>query len=296
MAKDDVKVQDGEVREDSVEDLIPTDEELSAAFDAAESDSEQVTEQGVDETVSVEAEPTSEGSEDEEVEADDDLEDQKDRSRMGRRMKRLEGTLEQLLTRMEKDAQQRQVREYYEAQQLLQRRPERDHDEPNFESDIVTTETDVERVIDKKERRKVEESERYQNGFVATLHDLAGSNQKMHKVIVQELITNFNRKVTGDPKIDARLNYAEAKAAVAFKYAATKGADKARPNVAGGTQAATGVSASSTAQKSGKADIWSRLDPEAAAYAKAVKMSEEDIEAALAGETPMNLRHSKRMG
>jgi hypothetical protein len=294
MAKEDVKVQDGVAEVDSVEDLIPTDEELSALFDAAENDSEpKVTEEPrVEETARVEAEPTS-GTEDEDG-LDDDLEDQRDRSRLGRRLKRLEGTIETLVSSLESERQQRQIAEYMRSQQPKQTR-DFDQDEPSRNDDIVTTETDVERVVDKRERRKVEEAERYQNGFVAQLNAFKGNNPKLHQKIVEELITNFNRKITGNPQVDARLNYAEAKAALATKLLASQ-SQKAKPNVAGGTQSATGVSASSTAQKSGKGDIWSRLDKEAADYAKSLKMTEEEVEEALAGDLPMNLRPKGRIG
>lgn len=297
MGNDDVKAVVSGQTEDSVENLIPTDEELSAAFDAAELELEQPSaEPVVEETVSVEAEPTVEGSEDEEGE-DEDLDEHKDRSRMGRRLKRLEGTIESLLHKLEAQEQQRQVREYFLQQQLAAARQNPDvHDEPNMESELVSTDTDVERVMDKRERRKAEEAERYQNTFVATLNGLAGSNPKMHKVIVNELITNFNKRVTGNPQIDARLNYAEAKSAVMAKIAASKTVEKPKPNIAGNTQSATGVSASSTAQKTKGADIWSRLDKEAAEYARAVGMKEDDIEAALAGETPINLKTTRRIG
>lgn len=301
MAKDEVKDAGVEQIEDSVVNSIPTDEELSAAFDAAEIELESGTppvEPVVESTVDVPAGPGIEVPEDEEGEGDDDLDEQRDRSRIGRRMKRMESTIETLLQRLESQEQQRQVREYFLTQQLAQARAQQaSHDVPNAEEPTyVSTDKDVERVLDERERRKAELSERYQNTFVATLNGLAGNNPKMHKAIVDELVQNFNRKVTGNPQIDARLNYAEAKSSVMAKIAAQKTVEKPKPNVAGNPQpAATGVSASATAQKGRSSDVWSKLDKEAAEYAKAVGMKEEDIEAALAGETPINLRPNKRI-
>ena len=66
----------------------------------------------------------------------------------------------------------------------------------------------------------------YQDGYVRTLNTLKVENPDQHDVIVKEMMENFNIRRTGNPAVDAEINYSRALAAVAKKGMTKKAAFK----------------------------------------------------------------------
>ena len=105
--------------------------------------------------------------------------------------------------------------------------------------EYVTTPDDVEKVIQAREQRMRTDQETYQKAYVSTMVSMGNGNEQ-HDDVVKEMMTNFNVRRTGNPQIDAELNYAKAQAAVL-----SRGATKTVP-VKGEKPAAAGVTVGNT--------------------------------------------------
>jgi len=104
-----------------------------------------------------------------------------------------------------------------------------------------------------------------------------GNGNEQHDETVKEMMTNFNVRRTGNPQIDAELNYAKAQAAVL-----SRGATKTVP-VKGEKPVAAGVTVGNTNTQ--RKVTLPKLSAEAesfAAYMIRNGMSEESIAEALA--------------
>jgi hypothetical protein len=187
--------------------------------------------------------------------------DNKERSRLGRRFTQLEsefGGIKETLTRME---------QMLASPQSLPSVPPEDE----YDSDKILTVGEFE----KYERTKREKEERrqisYKNTYVQTIKILA-TDHELHSEIEKELLTNVADYPTHtghqNPIHDARVNYRLARAAVIEKkYSVPK------PNVRGGTNAATGVTATTRTQSSPKPVV--KLDETTSKFAKAMGLAED---------------------
>uniref|UniRef100_A0A6M3JVU0 Uncharacterized protein n=1 Tax=viral metagenome TaxID=1070528 RepID=A0A6M3JVU0_9ZZZZ len=187
--------------------------------------------------------------------------DNKERSRLGRRFTQLEsefGGIKDTLTRMEQ-----MLATPHALPSVLP--------EDEYDSDKILTVGEFE----KYERTKREKSERqqamYRNTYVQTIKSL-GDDPDMHAEIEKELLTNVAEYPTHtghqSPAHDAKVNYRLARAAVIEKKFSVP-----KPNVRGGTNAATGVTATTRTQSPPKQVV--KLDEATSKFAKAMGLAED---------------------
>ena len=228
-----------------------TDEALTAALEGKETSESEVTAKA--------AEAESEGQ-------DGQDEDHAEKTLLGRKVKKLEegmvtkAEFSQLMNKLDsfmtKPAEQVKVEQF---------------DMPEY----VATPDDVEKVIQVREARQRNEQETYQKAYVSQMVSMSTGNEQ-HDEVVKEMMANFNIRRTGNPQIDAELNYAKAQAAVL-----SRGVTKAVP-VKGDKAAATGVTHGNTNTQ--PKIVLPKLTPEAenfVAYMRRQGMSDESIAEAL---------------
>lgn len=143
--------------------------------------------------------------------------------------------------------------------------------EDDYDADKILTVGEFE----KYERTKREKAERqqasYKSQYIQTIKTL-GTDPELHSEIEKEMLTNVADYPTHtghmNPAHDARVNYRLARAAVIEKkYAVPK------PNVRGGTNAATGVTATTRTQSPPKQVV--KLDEATSKFAKAMGLAED---------------------
>ncbi len=150
----------------------------------------------------------------------DDL-TQPEKSALGRRLKRLEETQDQLLEG------------FNEIRDLLRKPSGKDAENNDGPPEYVSTVSDVLKIEDWVE----EQGEAYAKDYMKVVSKLSRDNQDEHESIFKEMMENFNIKrgkrrdpKTWNPYADAEINYANAKASyLSKKYANLK----PRPNLKG---------------------------------------------------------------
>ena len=246
----------------------PTDAELDSAY------RDLIGEERI--TTGKEVKPTGVEGTVQKPEHTPEIEEQLERTRLGRRVKKMESTLDE-------------IKNYI---QSLPSSPAPGASPKENEPEIpeyVTTSADVDKVLDNRERKKIESQKTYERQYLKRLDTFSGDDGDLHKDIVEEMVKNqkFNQILTGNPDIDARTNYAEAKA-----HLLSQKMSKVRPNVGGKrSSVSTDLSISSQSDRSIPEDI--QLDEVAAEFVKKVGMSKESIQKTFARETPIHLTRSK---
>lgn len=242
----------------TVTDEKVTDEALTAALEGKETSSD--------------AQPTVKATE-AEPKYQDDVHDEQDedhatKTRLGRKVKKLEEVMvtkdefKQLMTKLDTFITR-------PAEQVST--PDNKVDMPEY----VATPEDVEKVIQARETRMRAEQDTYQKAYVSTMVSM-GQGNDAHDEVVKEMMTNFNVRRTGNPQIDAELNYAKAQAAVMSRQ--TTRIVPVKGDKAIGTGVTHGVTNTQTKV------TMPKLTPEAehfVAYMKRQGMSDESIAEAL---------------
>jgi hypothetical protein len=196
---------------------------------------------------------------------DKDL-DQKERSALGRKVKRLEDSIDEIknLILESRKAPTQETREddipEYDRQTYLRLRKE---------------EADADR--------------KYQQVYLSNLKNIA--DPENHEEIMEEMIKNFNirRGDINDPRswrpdLDSEINYTNAKMAVLSRRLG-----KVKPNVRSERPASsTNISTASHSDRSATSEI--ELDDVAKEFVRKIGMKEESIKNALKGEAPIHLR------
>lgn len=202
-----------------------------------------------------------------------DLEAQRENSRLGRKVAKLEGTIASMVEL------QNDLRSFLRQGQVSQNQLP---DLPEY----PTTRNDVEAIVEYKQRQQQQEMDkltqkqqddqrRYQLEYKAQLADFAAT-EPLHQEIHKEMMTYFNWKNTNSGSIDAMTNYQEAKQSLlAKKNASPRGANVRSES---GVSTALGVSGQS-AQTTPKAPV--KLDPIAERFAKHMGMTDDQIRNAL---------------
>jgi hypothetical protein len=113
--------------------------------------------------------------------------------------------------------------------------------------------------------REAREQITYEQGFRKTIDQIKEKDAVLHKEIFDEMFTNFNSKVSGNPGVDAELNYIKAKASLMAKKLSI--AEKGRSNSGNRNLGPTGLSIGSRTGEQGEPDVV--LSADAEAYAKA---------------------------
>lgn len=205
-------------------------------------------------------------------------EDHSEKSRLGRKVKRMEEQFSNVLERFD---------------DFMSRSTPPQPSPPLVGStdelpEFIQTPEDVERVVNARERKIATAQQLYSGNYIKQLQGLGNVNTEIHDDILNEMAANpnFNTRHTGNPIVDARLNYAEAKASVlAKKTAGTK------PNipVSGGSPIApTGISATSRNAVTPTSDL-PELSEASKEFIRRTGMSEEDVKAALTGNAPLSI-------
>lgn len=191
----------------------------------------------------------------------DEPTDNKERSRLGRRFTQLESEFQQqreILARMES---------MLASPHALPSAPPEDE----YDSDKILTVGEFE----KYERTKREKAERqqvaYRSSYIQTIKSLS-TDPELHSEIEKEMLTNVAEYPTHtghqNPVHDARVNYRLARAAVIEKkYAVPK------PNVRGGNNAPTGVTATTRTQAAPRKTV--KLDETTSKFARAMGLDED---------------------
>ena len=199
--------------------------------------------------------------------------DQKERSRLGRRLSKFEQEFSELKTKMSVLDKLDSFMSQQQQMQYRQPEPQRPvvDDEPLPE--FITTPEDFEKYQTIRERRMERQNSQYANSYVGSIKQMSYVNPPMHGEIEQELLTNVSAymKHTGDPVKDASINYRIAEANVLKKRMMDS---TPRPNIKGGTTIPTGVT--STTRMAAPPKVVDKLDDYAAKFIKAIGASEDD--------------------
>lgn len=160
----------------------------------------------------------------------------------------------------------------------------------DVDDDTPLTKGEVKQMIENAERKKAEKNDKYVNGYRNTLAVLArGVDPEFHQVVVNKMMADHNVKHSDDAVMDARLNYANAKADVLGELA-TKKSPFARKAADG--QNLGGSATTTNAPQVNKPKV--KLDPYAQDFVDTLKrqgkMTDEEIAEALEGDAPAYIR------
>ncbi len=244
-----------------------TDAALSSAFDAM---AEEKKPEGV--KVELPAKEVAVETTLKKEELDDDALDQKTRSWMGRK---IAGMRDQIRQELEEEIEQK----------VLQKLKSREEPKPDEVPEIISTAEDVHKVIEARERKKFDGQQKYEQSYVKTARSFAKDNQEIHEDIWKEMMANHNVIRTGNPEVDAELNYLRAKTVVVGSKGVTKpvvaNVRSERPEVS------TNISTESREPSTPPPTIT--LDPDAKEYLRRIGKGEDWAQEALKGEAPIHL-------
>jgi len=181
-------------------------DETKASQDSFEEDLSRAAEEvkgveseDIEETLEIE-EPTEETI----VETKEDDEDNRERSRLGRKVKQQSDEIQRLRSDIEK---------------LLSKMETTENPKDAKDPDELITFGEVESIIEERDRLKAQKSEkekesllRYQSDYASAFLDLNVTAQS--EEIYNEMLNNFNEIITSDPARDAKINYDRARASV----------------------------------------------------------------------------------
>lgn len=240
-----------------------SDEDLAAAFDEAigvspapVQEPEPPAEPAVLTEPAVEPAPT---LPDNQPELPDD---HGDRSRLGRKLKGLYAQIDSLTARIEQLSQPKAP-------------------EPTVEDDvpeIISSPEDVEKYLLARERQKLQATQRYEQSYLSQIKSLEATTGELHGEVWDEMLKNFNIRHSDNAAMDARINYAEAKAAVLARKASAASTPKL-PTAGGKTSPPVVPSVPASTPAPSRTPM-PKLDAEAMEYVRYLKsrgMSDEDI-------------------
>lgn len=198
----------------------------------------------------------------------DPLEEQRERSRLGRRFTKFEQEidgLKQTINQLSSTLMQR-------PDPYTQRAVDFVEDKPPV--DYITTPEDLDKYEAWKQAKMEKQRNTYANQYVHSIKSMSYLNPDMHSIIENELLTNVNEYPTYskfvDPVSDARQNYLKAENKI---LKSKLGGNQPKPNVKGGTNEATGVSLNTRVNTPPKASI--KLDDYASKFVRSLGESED---------------------
>jgi hypothetical protein len=200
-------------------------------------------------------------------------EDNSERSRLGRRVKRLEDNIDNALSEMRSMLAQRVT-------------PPPPVEAP--QDDVPVTRRETWDVIREYESKKAEESQRYAKDYVRHLTSLGlDYSEEEFNEIAKEHIEKFNIRHSNDPKSDAERNFRAAENAILRKK--LQASRTTKPNPLPGNKPTAPLGGPPGAPPPAPAQAKTKLDDDASHFAKALGLSEDWIEDALKGEQPLYL-------
>jgi len=178
-----------------------TPEEIEASREQHEEPQEEPTEEPQPEAAQAPEEPP--------PPIQEEPTDPRERSALGRKVKGLELEIQRL-------TQALQNQKLTPQQPASEPTSEDDNEMPEF----VTTPEELRKALKVIEREKTREVQGYQIGYGQRFLEV-GKDDPLYEEVETEMMANYNQKVTGNPAVDAELNYAKAKAAVLTKRLST---------------------------------------------------------------------------
>lgn len=211
--------------------------------------------------------------------------DQGERSKMGRRVKRMEDMLTQVISKLDSFN--------YPVDRETRKNVGNVEENPDDLPEVISTPQDVERVLSIRERKRLEDQQKYERGYVSTLGKLGSANSEIHEEVLDLMEKEwkiFGRRRSDNPELDAELNYSKAEGAILKRKMASP---RPKPNVKGEkSTVSTNLSVSSSEESSSSTGL-PPLDEFAADFVKKTGMKEESVREALKGEIPINLTRTK---
>ena len=161
--------------------------------------------------------------------------------------------------------------------------PQANEDEP---PEFITTPDELERYLSIRERKRQAEVQGYQMGYGQRFLEI-GKDDPMYMEVEQEMMSSFNRRETGNPAIDAELNYHRARAAVLSKKLASPAPEvPAAPKIPGKGDKPQGSGVTIASRNSRPASAPPQLDEFAADFIRRTGMKEESVREALGAAKP----------
>lgn len=271
-----------------------TNEALSSAWDATNgSESEQSA-------VNAQTPVTGEDPQQElnqEERTPEEPTDNAERSRLGRRMKNLEDSLSQLLSKLDSIGAASPVQQTQQQTNIpvnyddsFMERELQAAVEQGLIPETIITPMDQLRVDNYRQRVEEKRSIEYQRGYINALKGFKGdTDDSLHDEVVAELFrleSPFNQKRYGDPTVDARLNYLEAKSAILEGKVTTPSAK----NVFKGKQGNVPTGNHVTTKVAPSEESVPQLDEVSLQFIKSQGMSEETVRKALKEPLPLHLK------
>lgn len=201
----------------------------------------------------------------------EDEDDNTEKTRLGRKVKILQEQFGELNSKID------------QLIALQTKTPESlDTEVDGFDTDleIPLSKSDLEKllpeILEKNEKKKIETKQNYEKVFVGEILNNLGKNltEKQHKEVEDILLSNYNEIITGDPKVDALINFTKAERDWA---ALGKGSKK----VALLKDTPPAHDKDEDGEKIEVSNLMSKLDPAAREYAEKVGLSAKDIKKAL---------------
>jgi hypothetical protein len=151
-------------------------------------------------------------------------------------------------------------------------------DEPEY----VSTPKDVERILEKRERKRLEDQRRYEVEYLKQIDKIADDD--FHDDIMKVMMEHYNQRHSDNASFDAELNYEKA-SKMYFKQKVSK----PRANLKGEKPGSNAnVDVRSKSDESRGQEI--KLDEHADALIKHYGMKGDDIKETLKGSFPAHLR------
>ena len=195
-----------------------------------------------------------------------------ERSNLGRKVKKLEETL----------AEMNEALQELRGSRSATGTTTKTEDIPEY----IATPDDVEKYLTARERRQLEEQKAYRGAYAKSFRKVGSEDPDLYEEVFNEMFEHFNVVRTGNPEVDAELNYAKAKASVLAKKTSKP---NPKANVKGGkSEVSTNLSVESRADETPLADV--QLDDFAKEFVAKTKMKTESVKDALKSESPIHLR------
>lgn len=219
---------------------------------------------------------------------DDQAEEQRERSRLGRKLAAMERTLA--------EREEAHAREMTDLKNLLlatvsSKEGNGGQTEEDVPDDTYLTAADVRKLLKKELREQApvvmnqmteaqkQAQVQYERSYMKHLDNLAAEeDETVHEAIVKEMLENFNVKHSSDPAADAERNYYRAAASMAKKA----GGLKRQVNVKGGKDSLPSGVGGDSKSRTKEAEI-PELDEAALDFVQKTGMSPESVKRALAG-------------
>lgn len=197
---------------------------------------EEVVEEVKEPTVTEETQEPVEQEEKEELDNEAEKLPHGESSRLGRKVKRMEDTFAEALAKIE--ALTNAI-----GQSNISRPVEQTPNVDDEMPEIITTPEDVQKVIDIRDRQKTMAAQKEKTAYFGRFESHKSEDPDLYDEVYEEMLKNYNVKITGKPEIDADLNYLKAKNAV-FSRKLTA-VSKPKPNSLGKTPPPANVPSSS---------------------------------------------------